>query len=220
MGTRFRLMLIGLGTILIVAVYTFPFWFEFLVDEDDIVLYPELSEEQLAAFEILPESRQQDYLALRDTDPNLSFRMVTAALEPPTVVPDDEQQNPEFSGQQAMVSGEFITITPNRSAEGTATIYELPDGDRYLWLEDFNVINGPSLRLFLSVNSQLNLDALDLEAGERLEIQRPDVLLDPLQYTVGNQAYDIPREINLDDFNSILIYSTDLELVYSLAELR
>lgn len=220
MGTRFRVLLIGIGTIIIIAVYTFPLWFEFFVDESEIVLYPELNEEQLAAFELLPETRQQDYLALRNSDPNLAFRMVASALEPPRVAPEEEQQNPELSGQQAVKTGEFITITPNRSAEGTVTIYELPDGNRYLWLEDFSVINGPSLRLFLSVNSQLNLDALDTEAGERLEIQRPDVLLDPLEFTVGNQAYDIPREVDLDQFNSVLIYSTDLELVYSMAEIR
>lgn len=220
MGTRFRVLLIGIGTIIIIAVYTFPLWFEFFVDESEIVLYPELNEEQLAAFELLPETRQQDYLALRNSDPNLAFRMVASALEPPRVAPEEEQQNPELSGQQAVKTGEFITITPNRSAEGTVTINELPDGNRYLWLEDFSVINGPSLRLFLSVNSQLNLDALDTEAGERLEIQRPDVLLDPLEFTVGNQAYDIPREVDLDQFNSVLIYSTDLELVYSMAEIR
>lgn len=216
---RFRLLIVGLGALIVTLTYTFPLWVDFLTPGEAVVVYPELTEDQRAQFLLLPPERQADYLAIREANPQLAYVMVIAALEEPSVVPDDEQQNPEYEGQIEAWSGEFVEISPNRSADGSVTIYELPDGSRYLWLEDFSVVNAPGLRLFLTVSDLAALEELDADEGEELQIDRRDLLLDPIRYTVGNQEYTIPAEADLTTYNSVMIFSTELNLVWAIAEL-
>src|SRR5690606_21976101 len=102
------------------------------------------------AFETLPEEQRDAYLALRDEDVRLAALMAAYALQEPVASPEDQQENPNRSGQIAIRDGEFVAISPIRSAGGKVTLYELPDGSRYLWLEDFKVIPARGLRLFLS----------------------------------------------------------------------
>ncbi len=217
---RFRLLLISLGLIVVALTYTFPLWVDVVMQQNEAVLFPELDEAQRAAFVQLPQERQNDYLALRDRDPQLAYRLAVAALQDPVAVPLDEQENPNYEAQIPVLTGSFISITPNRSASGTATIYELPDGSRYVWLEDFSVIPAPGLRLFLTRATRITLDELDSEENEELALTANDLLLDPLRAQVGNQAYDIPREAVLEDYDSLMIFSTELNLIWSLAELN
>jgi hypothetical protein len=217
---RFRVLVISLGFILVALTYTFPLWVDVIMQQSEAVIFPELDEAQRAAFVQLPQERQEDYLVLRDRDPQLAYRLAVAALQDPVAVPLDEQENPNAQGQIPVLTGEFISITPNRSATGTATIYELPDGSRYLWLEDFSAIPAPGLRLFLTRATRLTLDELNSEENEELALTANDLLLDPLRAQVGNQAYDIPREAVLEDYDSVMIFSTELNLVWSLAELN
>lgn len=223
MNLRLRLFIIMIGALLVVATYTFPYWLPLLQNNEETVLFPELNEAQREAFDVLPPVRQRDYLEVRSADPNLALRMVTSALQPDIVVPEDEQAQPQREGQVALLSGEFQTLTPNRGAQGTATLYQLPDGSRYLWLDDFSVVNGPGLRLFLSSADMEMMQELredDEEDNDELKLSSTDLPLDLLRANVGNQAYDVPTEENLDLYNSVLIYSTDLDLLYSIAELE
>lgn len=218
MNLRFRLFIIGIGALLVVLTYTFPLWITFFQSEGEIFPFPELAEELREDFDALPPSARSAYLTLREEDARLAVQMASTALQDPVIVPLDEQENPNFQGQQAVRSGTFVEIDAIRRAEGQATIYELPDGNRYLWLEDFNAVNGPGLRLFLSTRTPAMMN--ELEEDEVLDLSLDDVLLDPLRATVGNQAYDVPSEIDLSLYESVVIYSTDLDLIYSMAVLN
>ncbi|MBK9124379.1 MAG: hypothetical protein IPM16_14840 [Chloroflexi bacterium] len=219
MSARVRVLIILLGAVIVIGAFAFPVWFPLTLDPSEIVLFPEIPESLQDEFEALPADRRDNYLELRDEDVRIAANMAAFALQPPRVVPEDEQANPERSGQVAIRDGEFETITPNRSAQGTITLYELPDGSRYLWLQDFSVIPGPGLRLFLSDLDGAMLEELlnDDEPGDfRLSLN--ELLLDPLRYDVGNQAYDVPREADLGRYSSVIIYSTELDVLYSFAE--
>ncbi len=221
-NTRFRLLLISLAALLVAAAWSFPAWYPLLLPaEEDVIPFPELSEAENTSFSLLPPERQADYIALRAADPALALEMVSAALAPPVVIPADEQVQPQREGQVAVLSGEFEAITPNRSAEGGVTLYELPDGSRYLWLDGFSTVNGPGLRLFLSTLTPLQIEA-QRTAEEPTEpaLDRIDILLDPLRATVGGQAYDVPAEADLGDYESLVIFSTDLALVWAIAPLN
>lgn len=223
MNIRLRLFVIMIGALLVVATYSFPYWLPLLQNIEEAVQFPELNATQREAFTLLPSARQRDYLELRSADANLALRMASFALQPDIVVPDDEQGQPAREGQAALMTGEFQTLTPNRGAQGTATLYQLPDGSRYLWLDDFRVINGPGLRLFLSAVDMEAMQELredDEEDNDEVKLSRGDLPLDLLRANVGSQAYDVPSEENLDQYNSVLIYSTDLDLLYSIAELN
>ena len=219
MNLRFRLLIILIGAALVAAAFTFPVWFPLTLDPSEIVLFPELPESLQEPFEKLPEEQRNAYLALRDEDRRLATLMAAYALQDPVASPEDEQENPNRSGQVAIREGEFVAISPIRSAEGKVTLYELPDGSRYLWLEDFRVIPARGLRLFLSSLTAERFTELvnDEEPGD-FTLSLDDLLLDPLRFDTGNQAYEVPREADLDRYNAVLIYSTDLELLYSYAE--
>jgi hypothetical protein len=218
MNLRFRVLIVLIGAALVAGAFAFPVWFPLTLDPSEIVLFPELPESLRADFDTLPQARRDEYLALRDEDVRTAALMAAYALQPPNPAPADQQANPNRSGQIAVREGEFVTITPNRSAQGKVTLYELPDGTRYLWLEDFSVIPGRGLRLFMSSLTAEQFTELreDDQPGD-FTLSLDDLLLDPLRYDVGNQAYEVPREADLNRYNSVLIYSTELDLLYSYA---
>lgn len=221
MNARLRFLVVLLGAMVVAATFTFNLWFPLVVGEQNIVLFPELPEDMQEAFEALPPERLDDYLALRASDPALAARLAFAALQPPRIVPDEEQANPQRSGQVATLQGDFVGLTPNRTAEGTVTLYELPDGSRYLWLETFSTVPGLGLRLFLSsVTPELLLELAEAEDGpEEYRLSPEDLLLDPLRFEVGSQAYEVPSEADLSRYNSVIIYSTEFDLLWAYAVL-
>jgi hypothetical protein len=89
-----------------------------------------------------------------------------------------------------------------------------------VWLEEFAVVPSAGLRLFLSALTTEELDALALqdEGENEYRLTLEDLLLDPLRFDVGNQAYDIPREADLSRYNSILLYSTEFDLLWAIAQ--
>lgn len=122
----------------------------------------------------------------------------------------DEPETAESAEPVALASGSFITIDPVHGAEGTATIYELADGSRILRFEDLDATNGPDLHVFLSKEIPTNTfdgvgdDALDL--GE-------------LKGNVGNQNYDIPADVDVTQFKSVVIYCVPFGVTFSSAAL-
>lgn len=223
MNTRLRLLVIGIGALLIVATYTFPLWYAPDTGSDEVLDFPELPPSLRDAYIALAPQQQQAYLDLRAANPTLALQMATSALDANTVAPLDEQTQPQFEGQQMVLEGAFTPISSIRSAEGRVEIYQLPDGSRYLWLSDFVAIDGPGLRLYLSTANTLTLQALrddDEDDNDELGITIEDVRLDSLRYSAGAHAYDVPREIDLSRYSSVLIYSDTLNLVYAIADLE
>ena len=64
------------------------------------------------------------------------------------------------------------------------TIYDLPDGSTLLRLEDFQVTNGPDLRVILSPNANPESSSEVLEAGF--------IEMSKLKGNMGNQSYPLP----------------------------
>jgi hypothetical protein len=214
---RFRLFVLGLGALLVIATFTFSYWYPLLLNTGESVLFPEIDSALWEPFAELPPDRQADYLAMRSADMAQALDMVNSALQPDVVVPEEAQATPEVSAQTPVLTGEFVGITPNRSAEGTATIYELPDGSRYLWLQDFRAIQGPDVRVYLSTQETLDLEELDED--EELGLSADDIPLGRLEANVGSQQFPVPSEPNLTLYNSIILYSQRLSLVYAIADL-
>ncbi len=214
---RFRLLVLGMGALLVIATFTFPYWYPLLLATEEIIPFPELDPALWPAFEELPPERQRDYLTLRSVDPAQALDMVSAALQPDAVVPEEAQATPEVSGQVRVRTGLFVGITPNRTAEGEVTIYELPDASRFLWLQDFRAIQGPDLRVYLSTRRSADLE--DLDDDEELGLSSDDIPLGRLEVNVGSQRFPVPREPDLALYNSIILYSQRLSLVYAIADL-
>jgi hypothetical protein len=212
MNLRFRVLIILAGALAVVATFTFPAWQRWF--ERDIVdeTFPGLSAEQQAAFEMLPQDQQNVFVQMTATDTVMAVAMVNAALAPPREVPEAERAMPEMQGQQVAATGEFIRISPVHWAEGRVTIYQLPDNSKIMRFEDFSSANGPDLRVVLSASDapetaqDMRLNNLDLEIGR-------------LKGNIGSQNYTIPPQIDLRQYNSVVIYCRSFGVIFSYARI-
>ncbi|MCG8347659.1 MAG: DM13 domain-containing protein [Chloroflexales bacterium] len=111
----------------------------------------------------------------------------------------------------ALSVGNFTRIDSLHAAEGTATIYQLPDGSHLLRLEEFNATNGPDLFIGLSGHPEPR-DSAELHNQGYFELER-------LKGNQGNQNYEIPADLDLSQYQSVVIYCKAFSVVFSTAEL-
>jgi len=206
---RFRLFLILIGAVLIAATYSFPLWQPLLVNTVVDEPFPGLPDNLQAAFAALPPEQQSSFLDMAAEDPDMAVAMAAAALEPPTTVQETGDM-PEMETATIITGGEFSRVDAVHWAQGTATIYELPDQQKILRLEDFTAANGPDLRVVLSAGE---------EPRSREEVERGNLNLElgRLKGNIGNQNYEIPPETDLSLYNSVVIYCQAFHVVFSTA---
>lgn len=198
------------GAILVVATFTFPQWQSFfertVVDEN----FPGLTADQQAAFEALPADQQTAFVEMTATDTAMAQAMVIAALSDPREVPQAEQTMPEMTGAQSVARGSFRRISAVHWAEGEAIIYQLPDNSKVLRFEGFQVANGPDLRVVLSASAEPL-------TGEEMRLNNLDLELGRLRGNIGSQNYQIPAQVDLSQYNSVVIYCRSFGVIFSSA---
>ena len=113
----------------------------------------------------------------------------------------------------ALLSGSFTVIDRLHGAEGTATIYRLPDGQHVLRLENFRAQNGPDLRIGLAGHPmpRSSAELHDTGAGY-LELAG-------LKASEGSQNYPLPADLDLEGYRSVVIYCRAFSVMFSSAEL-
>lgn len=199
------------GVIIIIAVIaglmvTRP-WLYFVVNEVDEA-FPGLSDSQRDAVRDMPPEQKDALMAMAKESAAMAEAVAIAQTGDDVVVPQAQQAMPDEPA--ILHSGSFITIDAIHSAEGTAAIYELPDGRRVLRFEDFRSANGPDLHVYLSsavpksTFAGLGEDAIHLGS---------------LKGNVGSQNYDIPADADLSRYQSVVIYCVPFRVVFSSAEL-
>ncbi len=112
----------------------------------------------------------------------------------------------------ALASGSFRDADSFHRGSGTATVYLLPDGSHLLRLEDFEVTNGPDLRVLLAEPGD-PMSRVELQAGGYTHLAK-------LKGNIGNQNYEIPADIDLDEQNSVIIYCMPFHVIFSVAPLE
>lgn len=127
---------------------------------------------------------------------------------------DDEPMNepmPMAMEPEAIKSGQFRDGDDFHMGSGTATIYRLDDGSHLLRFEDFEVTNGPDLRVLISPAADVqNRDELD-SAGY--------VELGKLKGNIGSQNYEVPEGIEVGEQMTVIIYCKPFHVVFSVAVL-
>jgi hypothetical protein len=130
-----------------------------------------------------------------------------ATAPPPTAEPTAAPTEPV-----ALKSGEFTFIDDAHNATGTATLYQLPDGSRILRFENFQVADAPGVYVLLAVNPQPRNDSELFDQGQ--------VELGELTALSGNQNYEIPADLDLDEYNSVVLYCRPYTTIMSTAALE
>jgi hypothetical protein len=105
----------------------------------------------------------------------------------------------------ALARGPF-EVADEGSAAGTATLVKRASGGRVLTLTDFEVANGPDLRVYLVPG-----DGKD--TGDRID-------LGGLKGNIGNQQYDVPGSADTSKYKSVVIWCRSFSVAFARATLR
>jgi hypothetical protein len=210
MNNRLRVLLILFGTLLVLATYTFPFWRPLIERQTITESFPGLPANLQSAFGGLPTEQQGLYRQMLKANPTMAVEMAKAALSPDRIVPDVEQAMPQMGGSSIVAKGEFTQIDAVHKAEGTATLYQLPDNSRILRFEKFKATNGPDLHVLLTRNPEPRAPA---------DVGNDFVDLGQLKGNVGDQNYRVPSELDLSQYQGVVIYSLVFGAIFSSAKL-
>jgi hypothetical protein len=108
----------------------------------------------------------------------------------------------------ALAGGAFVD--GEHATSGTASILQLPDGSRYVRLENFATSDGPDLQVWLTDKAAGGDDWGKYDDGVHLS-------LGELKATDGNQNYPIPADVNLDAFTSVVIWCDRFNVAFGTA---
>ena len=106
-------------------------------------------------------------------------------------------------------SGNFQGADDFHQGSGQASIYQQADGSYFLRFENFSVINGPDLKVYL-VEEQ-NPSESQVTAGFNLG---------KLKGNKGNQNYVIPAGVDPADYGSVVIYCKFFKFSFATANLN
>lgn len=95
---------------------------------------------------------------------------------------------------------------------GTVTIYRLDSGNRVLRLTDFHTSNGPDVHVYLTSAAKVNSNG-DVTNGKYLD-------LGTLKGNIGNQNYEIPANVDLNEFHSVSIWCARFHVNFGAAQLN
>ena len=127
-----------------------------------------------------------------------------------TVPPTTTTTKAVPEGPVLLSSSEWISI--GHPGTGTVLVYRQPDGSHVIRLEDLEVSNGPDLLLILSQAPLVN-DRAAYSAAEYLS-------LGDLKGNKGNQNYEVPAEINLEDYQTVAIWCRRFNYTFNAADLH
>jgi Electron transfer DM13 len=96
--------------------------------------------------------------------------------------------------------------------KGTAAVYELINGNHVLRLTGFETSNGPDVHVLLGKASDASDNATVKDAGY--------VDLGSMKGNIGDQNYEIPKDVNLSAYNSVTIWCNRFSVNFGTAPLQ
>ncbi len=137
--------------------------------------------------------------------------MVEVDESMPMPMPDVQREADEDTAMEIMsiAMGEFI----GRSHPGRGQALVLTDGSaqRFLRFEDFETDNGPDLNVYLVAGSSADGDA-DTFDDDFID-------LGDLKGNVGSQNYEIPVDVDLDRYDTVVVWCVRFGVAFTAADL-
>ena len=112
-----------------------------------------------------------------------------------------DEKVPMMQGEKNSVSIP-ITGTAGHPASGTVRVIDA-NSKTYIRYENFKTINGPDLYVYI---------AKDLEAKEYVN-------LGTLRATEGNVNYEIPADVNLQDYKYVMVWCKAFGVLFNYADI-
>ena len=107
--------------------------------------------------------------------------------------------------------GLFNDADRAHKGKGVAEILRTVDGTHLLRLREFEVTNGPDLKVWL-LTAAHPTESRDVSASEWLS-------LGPLKGNIGDQIYPIPEDAEVDRYRSVVIWCEQFGVLFSPAHL-
>lgn len=114
------------------------------------------------------------------------------------------------AGPSALRSGQFHDVA--HEGAGTASIVRLAEGKYVLRLEEFSVLNGPDLYVYLS--------ALPDSTDSGPVLQSKYLSVAKLKGNKGNQTYELPADFDPATYNSVVIWCQQFRVNFATAPLK
>lgn len=193
--------LLALGALIVLALFTYPAWRGFITVRLGGQDFSDVTEAQRAA---LAQIR-------RTQGPNAAgtaYRALQTIIPAPTA----DRPTPDGARFQPVKGGDFIELDAIHSGSGRAVIYRnAVDNSLILRLDEFSVTNGPGMAVILC-EVAVPKSSAEVLSGQYFRVAT-------LKATNGNQNYEIPPELRLERYKSVVIYSEDLRTIYTSAAL-
>jgi hypothetical protein len=129
-------------------------------------------------------------------------------VEPtPVAEPEPTPEPVQPTGPVLAKQGSFRDADASHKGSGQATIFTQPDGSQFLRFENFSTTNGPDLKVWLVKGANGNVGTGYYSLGK-------------LKGNKGNQNYTIPANVNIDEYNSVIIWCEAFSVLFSTATLN
>ena len=119
-------------------------------------------------------------------------------------LPTAGAESPMIKEEMTSILGKFMGVGDGiHDAQGDVMVLTLEDDSRYLRFENFKATNGPDLYVYLATDDK----ASDF------------VNLGQLKANMGNQNYEIPSDVDLSNYNKVLIWCKAFSVLFGSSEL-
>jgi hypothetical protein len=164
--------------------------------------------------ESFPESTAQKPAekTMEESMPEEVVAKATAAMEKAMTEPEAvmEQDVPEdMTSMTILAQGDIYDVA--HEGKGTATVYRLGDGSTILRFEEFEVVNGPELHVYLAPDDPVpNNVGVELAGAVDLGL---------LKGNIGDQNYKIPASLDISQYRSVVIWCQPFRVPFNAAPL-
>jgi hypothetical protein len=175
-----------------------------------------------AAIEAMPEQEREDLekefmAALPDmaTIENLSpadrDAVEDKVMDAATIVMMNKAVADDMMADEwaTFAQGEFVGADDFHQGSGSATMFRQGDR-RVLRFEEFSVTNGPDLHVILTRHPS---------PASRGDVGEDYIDLGSLKGNMGNQNYEVPADVDLSDYQGVVIYCVPFHVVFATATL-
>jgi hypothetical protein len=134
------------------------------------------------------------------------FQKRIISEELPIVALESKSDISEERIPEVVKSGWFVGSDLLHTGTGTAKIIAYPDGSHILRFEDFSVVNGPDVYVYLSNTTTPSDDIGSL--GDYID-------LGELKGNIGNQNYTLPQ--GAEDYQTVVLWCKEFGVLFPYA---
>jgi hypothetical protein len=147
--------------------------------------------------------------AVIESSPTAAAVQTVPTIQAVEAQPQPTNESAAAGSELVLLQGSFYSVA--HVGSGEALLYQLADRSRILRLQNFSVENGPDLYVYL-----VPVDPVPSASGSEIP---GSYSLGRLKGNVGDQNYEIPADLDLSQYKSVVIWCQAFAVPFSAAPL-